>query len=384
MRLRIFLFLFWAFNAWAADVDVSSYKLIFDKVTEVFRKEYYDQNFKSLPVDSMIKRYRRQIESPMDAERFKWIVNEFLSHFGTSHTYFYDQDDQEYWAVKGIMAEKIGTVPVEQIEAWFIRKGKKWFVGNLFDGGSAERAGLLVGDEVVKAGTETFHPLRSFFSKAGQKVELKVRRKRFAKEMSLSVDVVHKSYPEIFEAAIRNSKRIEIRGSRKIGYVHLWAATHPAHALALKKAVEELAPQIDSLVLDLRDGYGGGDPSLIDTLFFSRDEKGNRQLRTYSKKLYVLINGKTSSGKEWIAAIFKKSKRATLIGEKTAGAFLKASAFEIEKGQFLLVLPTGKVPEDVQIEKNGISPDIKIKWKKEYSAGKDPQFNYSVNDLAIN
>jgi carboxyl-terminal processing protease len=387
-RLKFLVIFFIGFGVLASGLDnavnVSSYKLIFDKVSEAFQKNFFDQRFKNLPVKPMLARYRNQIESPMDSARFKWIVNEFLSHFETSHTHFYDQEDQEYWAIKGIMATKITAKPVEQIEAWFFRQGKKWFVANIFDGGAAEKAGLLVGDEVVKAGTEAFHPLVSFYSKAGQKVELEIRRKKGGTTQKISVDVVSKSYPQVFEEAIRNSMRIEERGDRKIGYVHLWAATQPEHAKALSKAVEEMAPKITSMVLDLRDGYGGGDPSFIDLLFMSKDEKGNRHLRTFSKKLYVLVNENTTSGKEWMAALLKVSKRATLIGEKTAGAFLKASAFDIENEQFLLVIPTGKVPEDVQIEKNGISPNIKIKWKKPYSAGKDSQFNFAINDLAIN
>lgn len=383
-RLKIFFISLLAFGVCASEVNVSSYKLIFDKVSEVFQKEFFDQHFKSLPVKPMLARIRNQIDSPMDSERFKWIINEFLANFETSHTHFYDQEDQEYWAIKGIMSAKINSKPLEQIEAWFFRKGKKWFVANIFDGGSAERAGLLVGDEVVKAGDQPFHPLRSFYSKAGQKVDLEIRRRKGQGTQKISVDVVSKSYSLVFEEAIRNSKRIEQRGDRKIGYVHLWAATRPEHAKALTKAVEEMAPTINSLVLDLRDGYGGGDPSFIDLLFMTRDEKGNRHLRTYAKKLYVLINENTTSGKEWMAALLKVNKRATLIGEKTAGAFLKASAFDIENEQFLLVIPTGKVPEDVQIEKNGISPNIKIKWKKAYSAGKDSQFNFAINDLAIN
>ncbi len=365
-----------------ADVEPINYYLIFDQVVKLLQTNYYDQGLRDLPLKALVAESKNQMDSSLDTETFKWITNDFLSNLKSSYTAFYDQDDQEYWAVKGAVDKKMDRFPVEQVEAWFTKRGKKWFVTNVFDGGVAGQAGLMIGDEVVKAKEENFHPLRSFAKKSGQTVDLFIRRHVDGDLQKISVKVVKKSYPQAFLDGIKKSKKILESGGHKIGYVHLWAATHAEHHQAFRQMVKELAPWVEGLILDFRDGMGGGTPELMDKLFLDRDENGNKQLRVYSKKLTVLINEYTTSGKEWLTAILKNKKRAKVIGQRSAGAMLKPGLFDIEKGQYLLVLPVDKGPEGVQIERNGIVPHLKVAWAKEYSAGHDPQLNFAVSEIA--
>ncbi len=108
----------------------------------------------------------------------------------------------------------------------------------------------------------------------------------------------------------------------------------------MKEIVERLAQQnIDGLILDIRGGYGGAwtehlQPFFVDNAGFFEaeildgedklqilpaDEHHNPQ--AYTGPMAVLINEGVRSGKEAMAYQFKKSRRATLIGSKTAGYF---------------------------------------------------------------
>lgn len=79
-------------------------------------------------------------------------------------------------------------------------------------------------------------------------------------------------------------------------------------------------------------------------------------------KIYVLTNNKTGSTCEPIVYALKNSKKATIIGEKTAGAMLSASPFVVS-GKYMLTLPIGDfyTHDGVRLDKVGVSPDIEVK-----------------------
>jgi carboxyl-terminal processing protease len=80
----------------------------------------------------------------------------------------------------------------------------------------------------------------------------------------------------------------------------------------------------------------------------------------YSKPLVVLINRGTRSGKEALAYSLQRSGRATLIGERTAGAFLAGKIFDLDN-RTALYLPVhdaeflGK-----RLEGTGVVPDVDV------------------------
>src|SRR5256884_9930349 len=78
----------------------------------------------------------------------------------------------------------------------------------------------------------------------------------------------------------------------------------------------------------------------------STDRNGVSELRNvkWRKPVAMLINGGTRSGKEVLAYGFKKYRLGELIGTRTEGAVLAATAFLIGGG--LLLLPA----EDVRVD----------------------------------
>ena len=105
----------------------------------------------------------------------------------------------------------------------------------------------------------------------------------------------------------------------------------------------------DALVWDLRDGWGGAQPDYLD-LFNSRaptmqvtDRNGDTGMVDvkWRKPVAMLINGGTRSGKEVLAYGFKEYRLGELVGVRTEGAVLAATAFLIgDSGLLLLAAKT--------------------------------------------
>jgi len=75
--------------------------------------------------------------------------------------------------------------------------------------------------------------------------------------------------------------------------------------------------------------------------------------------MYILTNGNTASTCEPIVYVLKESERATIIGEKTAGAMLSATLFDIY-GKYKLFLPIADfyTYDGVRLEGVGVKPNI--------------------------
>lgn len=82
----------------------------------------------------------------------------------------------------------------------------------------------------------------------------------------------------------------------------------------------------------------------------------------FKGELHVLINSATASTCEPLIYALKKSKRALLIGETSAGAMLNGEIFKLEKG-YSLVVPTATyyTSDGFKIDKVGVKPNIKVK-----------------------
>src|SRR5262249_36822206 len=89
----------------------------------------------------------------------------------------------------------------------------------------------------------------------------------------------------------------------------------------------------------------------------------------YDKPMVVLINGGTRSAKEHFACQFKKTGRATLVGTRTAGAFLGAGGFPVGKDGLLELAVGGLKLDGKRLEGGGVAPDIEVAPRDTYSAG---------------
>jgi C-terminal processing protease CtpA/Prc len=81
----------------------------------------------------------------------------------------------------------------------------------------------------------------------------------------------------------------------------------------------------------------------------------------FSGSVYVLIDSGTASAAEPLAALLQSEHRATLIGERTAGAMLSSESIDLGNG-WSLRLPTADyfTAEGVRLEGRGVTPDRKV------------------------
>lgn len=81
------------------------------------------------------------------------------------------------------------------------------------------------------------------------------------------------------------------------------------------------------------------------------------------RKTYVIINQKCASSCDVFAAAIKEHQAATLIGDKTAGHVLGATAFKLAWRGYIAIIPTAQVisPQGLLYEGIGIEPDKFIK-----------------------
>jgi carboxyl-terminal processing protease len=355
-------------------------RAVFDAATALVKGNFYDKTLRGLPWDHLTAEARASLRPNSGDDELKVAVNGLLSRLQASHTEFYSDRDQAYWALRGIFSHRLKGHPVRQVGAWFERSGDKWFVRNVFEGSEAAAAGILPGDEVVSADGEPLQPVVSFRTlKAALGVRLEIRRSPTALPRSIHVETAFRSYQEIMLLATKRSARIYSRGGRKVGYFHLWAGTHREFLRALKHAAHAYEKQADALVLDLRDGFGGAGPEYVEP--FERMSDGDSPLpekHRFGKPLVVLVNGGTRSGKEWVAYLLKKAGR-TLVGTTTRGYFLAARPYVLGEARYLLYLAVSNAgPPGVEIEGKGVIPDVEVPFDFHYSAGADPQLERAL------
>jgi tetratricopeptide (TPR) repeat protein len=175
-----------------------------------------------------------------------------------------------------------------------------------------------------------------------------------------------------------------------VGYINL--DSFEPYELARDKALTALhfIENTDAIIIDLRDNLGGN-PTMVQYLcsyFFDTPvhlnsiywRRGNYTEEFWSmdsigvKKrpnvpLFILTSDRTFSGGEEFAYDLKINKRATLIGEKTAGGANPGYTFHIND-YFSIFIPTGRSINPVtgtNWEGKGVEPDITIQQSKALS-----------------
>jgi carboxyl-terminal processing protease len=176
----------------------------------------------------------------------------------------------------------------------------------------------------------------------------------------------------LLEASQRSTRVLEV-AEHKVGYFHLWAGTHERFLNALDASLATFEDAgVDALLIDLRGGFGGAG---LEYLAGIRESAVLRQVPKY-----FLVDDGVRSGKEWVAATIKLERLGTLIGSRTAGAFLAGKPFRFASGKYLLFLavdafaPPGIPP----IEGVGVEPNVPVPPCRTYCAGRDPQLDKSL------
>jgi carboxyl-terminal processing protease len=251
---------------------------------------------------------------------------------------------------------------------------------------------LLVGDEIIAADGAPFRPVLSFRNKIGNPVTLSIRRHAEGAVEPIIVTPTELQPREMFLQGLRASARlIPTHNGLRVGYVHVWSYAGSAYQEALEQLLGEgVLKDADALVLDLREGWGGAVPDYLD-LFNSRaptmqvrDRDGRIQLDNvkWRRPVAMLVNERSRSGKEVLAYGFKKYGLGEVIGSRTSGAVLAATAFLTRNGDLLLLAVDDVRVDGERLEGTGVDPTIAIPFDSRYAGGTDPQLDRAIAVLS--
>lgn len=272
-------------------------------------------------------------------------------------------------------------------------------VVNVFKNSPASAVGILSGDIIANVdnksttGMTTMNVASLLKGPMGTTVKVKVLRATVEKEFSIIRNKV--VIPSI-------TSQTFTKNNKKIGYIKIDIFSDNTYD-QFKTAVLNLEKEkIDSLILDVRDNSGGylNRVSEMISMFLPKDkiiyqlqDKENTE-KVYSytaeKRTYpvaVLINKYSASASEILAAAFKESYGATIIGVNSFGKGTVQQTFKLETGGMVKytvqkwLTPNGNWINDV-----GVTPDMKIEQNESYYTNKivenDTQLNKALEVLS--
>jgi carboxyl-terminal processing protease len=372
----------------------------FESVWQTVRDRFYDPRHNGLDWPAVRESYLADVQRATSQSSLARVINTMLSELHASHTRFYTPDEPEYYQLADIFAGALRrrglqsafpdgriSYPGIGIISGFEANGRHTITG-VIDGTPAQQAGLRAGDEIVAADGTAFEPVGSFRGKVGKSVVLEVHRG--ASVVRIQVRPVDLEPSRMFLRGLESSARIVESNGRRIGYVHVWCYAGYIYQRALERLLSQgLLKDADALIWDLRDGWGGAQPEYLD-LFNARaptmqviDKSGTSEFVNvkWRKPVAMLINSGTRSGKEVLAYGFKKYRLGELIGTRTEGAVLAATAFLIGGGLLLLAVEDVRVDGE-RLEGVGVTPTIEVEAGTASAGSDDPQLSRAVAVLS--
>lgn len=269
----------------------------------------------------------------------------------------------------------------------------------VFPSSPAEKAGLLVGDKIIKVDNEDYTDKEStdisnYIKNSGKdKIILTVEREN--KEIDITINLSKVEIPYV------NSKILE-QNDKKIGYIAISLFSGNSYK-QFKNNLEKLEKEkIDGLIIDVRDNSGGYLSSVTDisNMFLEKgkiiyqleDPKGTikkkdttKEKRTY--KVAVLINSSSASASEILASAIKESyKDGLVVGTKSYGKGTVQETKKLLDGS-MIKYTTQKwlTPNGNYINEKGVEPTNEVELSEEYyqnpTEENDNQLNEALNLL---
>lgn len=250
---------------------------------------------------------------------------------------------------------------------------------SIIENSPAEKAGLKVGDIIIKIDDKDFTNKKtselSNYVKNSTKENFKIVIKRDGEEKTFELKREKVTLKSV------DSKIIE-RDNKKVGYIYIAIFANDTYN-QFKKALNQLEQEkIDALILDVRDNTGGHLTTVSKMLSLFLDSNHviyQTQTKEETKKFYskgketkkykivVLQNENSASASELLSAALKEEYKATIIGTKSYGKGTVQELIKTTSGsEYKLTTKKWLTPKGNLIHKKGVMPDIEIELSDEY------------------
>jgi carboxyl-terminal processing protease len=344
---------------------------ILNKVDGLVRKHFVDAGAASTAWPAAVKANRDHIVASRNLAQLGERMNTLIKTLKTSHCQFLTRNDETYYFLRSLFGQSGKTKAPPVVFTGAIMGGVSCAprqVRYVLDSSPAALAGLQPGDEILAVDGKPFIGQLSFSGTAGRAVKLTLLRDH--RRLELALKPVLKDMYSAYVEAIEKSARLIKTPEATLGYVHLWTGGERAHEV-FEDILGGKLNATAALILDLRDGYGASFFNDLDyfyrppaayppTTMATRSGKKRTTIMYYDKPVVALINGGVRSGKELLAFSLKRSRRAKLVGERTAGAVVGGRLFPIDDRTALyLAVAAGEVG-GVVLEGKGVEPDVLV------------------------
>lgn len=357
-----------------SDTTVSrSYcQLVMEKVDQIVRQNLYSEDLAKTVWPKALSECKEEIPNCKTLAELSQAMNKPIHALNSSHCQFVTINDETYHFLHSLFSSFNHRLRKPDMDFTGMVLGGLKFAPNqiryIIDGSPAAASGLRIGDCIESIDGERYVGQENFFNKAGKPVKLSV--KRADEHLTVSMTPVRKAAYKGYIDGTKKSARTIKTLAGDLGYIHIWAGGQPSHN-AFEETLADKLLHTNGLILDLRDGYGGN--ALEDLDFFyrpakaypvfttkTRDGKKDVSQSFYDKPVVAIINGGARSGRELLAYSLKNSKRAPLVGEKTAGYVLAGRLFPIDKRCSLYLAVADCDIDNVRLEGKGVTPDVEI------------------------
>ncbi|MEW5820433.1 MAG: S41 family peptidase [Cyanobacteriota bacterium] len=339
---------------------------LYDEVWRLINTKYVDQTENNQDWERWRHKYDQYIQTDEDAYV---AIETMLASLNDKYTRFLDPDEFKE-ENESIRAQLYGVGM--QIG---VRDNKLVVIAPLEET-PAERAGLKANDEIVSIdgnstkGLSVKDAADMIRGRKGTKVKLLIRRNNKDKLYEITRD-------EIKIKAASKRTPFDTKVPKKIGYIRLNSFLSKNASNEIRALLKDDYNDKDAVILDIRSNPGGllsnavsiSDMFLDDGAIVSTvDRDGYKEIKKASshliwkKPIVIMIDGGSASASEILSGALKDHHRAILVGVNTFGKGLVQEINHLP-GRAGINITTQKylTPNDTDINKRGIQPDIEVK-----------------------
>jgi len=387
--------------------------VILNRVVETVTKKFYDPMLNGVECESLVATKRDCIARSKSTEKFEKEINELLKALGTSHVGFFHQS-----VPRGSSRQAIAATFCKAETKY----GARWVFQDVHAEGPADLAGIQPGDVLLQIAGRAIAPPESPWFTMGSTNSVTVAKPDGSTAIfSVSVPIPKSMKPPVVVPRTVSSRRLE----HGIGLIKV--AMFPGIiGIDVAKEMTQAVRALDCnrLIIDVRGNTGGGMGCLRLMSLLCPDKRpvGYRLSRRGAERGYrpedlpkfdripaekwelvpllfrfafrdrsvalvteglsgqsfhgriaLLVNEHSASASEMVAAFAADNVLATIVGSKTAGRLMAASAFKVGLG-YRVALPIAayKTWRGKMLEGIGVYPDIETAF--------DPEANLQEND----